>query len=239
VYLFAHRVLSTSGRGGINGGLYVHDGSAFPADLWLRDPATTVKLVTARYPGCRVRDRVDVAPGGNSVESWLDVVGPDETTRQEVSESLGGLSGLVARDGAGPHVHRRGRVTVAFGCNLGIEQPSQALAELTEAALQLREAPPAPWTEVPPLRVVLEHDGEGTRFVLDPPSAARVIHAGGSPTPIRIGHDVAADFRALHGPLYPHLPQLLTALPSEQVLELGGVSIEDAGQTVFEWPARP
>lgn len=135
-------------------------------------------------------------------------------------------------------VERYNKTTLAFGCNLGLAEPRQELDALAAVAIRLYRGPQAPWTQEQPLRVLIEREGEELRFRLDEESAARVRAAKGVPVVVSLHRDVAASFRAEHGRLYPHLPEVLTRLSRERVLELGGVRFYEGETKVFEWPAR-
>lgn len=239
MYLFAQKVRSASANRGINAGLYRHEGTVFPEGVWTRPEREALALVTTQHPGHRVREHVSIAPGGNAVECFLDVIGPDAASAADVAAALEALRASVEAGTPPPVVVRRGTLTVAFGCNLGVAEPAAELDELAMLAIHVYEdTQPSAWRQQEPLRVLVEHDEEGFRFRLDDASAARVVAAGGTPTTVSIRHDVAADFRRTHGRLYPHVPEWLTALSREGVLELGGVRFADGDQVVGEWPDR-
>jgi hypothetical protein len=82
------------------------------------------------------------------------------------------------------------------------------------------------------------HDVEAWSFTLAPESAERVRSAGGTPARVSVRHDVASEFRRLHGPLYPHVAEWVTNLTAEQLLELGGARFVHEGRVVGEWPKR-
>lgn len=84
IYLATHRVTSSKGRSGIN--CFLHES---PGDL-PRTGAGVVDLQTALaiQPGELLADKVEVAPGGNSVQSYLDIVALDRREVAEIEDAL-------------------------------------------------------------------------------------------------------------------------------------------------------
>lgn len=241
MYLTAHRVRARDGRRGVNVALYLHEGTGIPADIWSRPPREVLTLVTTLQPGRRTSDRVTVAPGGNSVESYLDVVGPDGTPLATIERVLTALRAEV------PLTSRAfaqvGDVLAEFGVNLGEADRLAHFDELQGRACDLYADPsPPPWMGREPLTVNVATDEDGWRFQLDEPSAARIARHSGSEierTTLGIRFDVADDFRSLYGSLYPHVGEWVTGLSRDALLALGGVRFLQNGQVLALWPARP
>jgi hypothetical protein len=109
----AHRVVSPMEDEGVNSFLHLH-GSGF---AWPDNPAP----LPENNPGNLEERSTEVAPGGNRVKSYLDVLAPDGTGRGEVQEAIAGLSAEL--DGkANPTWFEHGRVTVRFGVEPAIEK---------------------------------------------------------------------------------------------------------------------
>jgi len=237
MYLFAQKVRSPKGRFGINAGLYVH---ARRSDdpVWREDERELVALVTSKDPGRRKWSRIEVAQGGNAVESYVDVIGPNDLGPEEIECALGVLGDRL-RSAPPPVVARDGRVTAAFGCNLGAPDPREALQELAGALLPLfRHPPEAPWSTSEPLQVFVTHSQGEWHFQLRDADAQRVAAVGGSPVGVSIRDDVARDFRRQHGRMYPFVAEWVTGLDRDGLLALGGARFVDGQTLLYEWPDR-
>jgi hypothetical protein len=128
--LTAQRVRSLAGREGINAFCNLHG----PYD-WVGEPPAGIPDTN---PGERVHEIASIAPGGNHVQSYLDIVAPDETPTAEI---LAGVRRFVVavRNQALPWSATVGRCTFRFGLDLRLEQQWAAeFQELLEAALRVR-----------------------------------------------------------------------------------------------------
>lgn len=73
--LVAQRVISTRGLQGVNAFCFLHGGY-----VWLdRPPAQILEA-----PGELVNSNIIVTPPGNRVQSYLDIVTPDQTPNQKI-----------------------------------------------------------------------------------------------------------------------------------------------------------
>lgn len=133
MYLTSHRVVSPSGVEGLNAFRHEH-GVGY---VWKVEP----RRVPAEDPGATVVQQIELQPGGNRVRSYLDVVFPDDTPRDDVELALNSLwLELVAAGVPGeipnPVVYSRGEVTVRFGVDLALEQERpREFQELRNAAI--------------------------------------------------------------------------------------------------------
>jgi hypothetical protein len=92
VYLTAQHVLSpVTQREGVNAFLYLHEGQAWE-QLALAD-------VPDQNPGTLLAQSISVAPPGNRVRSYLDIVAPDGVRWEDVHV---GLMEVVGRCQSGP-----------------------------------------------------------------------------------------------------------------------------------------
>jgi hypothetical protein len=82
MYLVAQHVLSPAGRGeGVNAFCYLHG----PDLAWLGVPP---EGIPGQNPGVLTAQLISVAPPGNRVRSYLDVIAPDETPQAEIRQSF-------------------------------------------------------------------------------------------------------------------------------------------------------
>lgn len=238
MYLSAQRVRAPRGATGVNVALYLHSGTEINPAVWGLPAHTTLATITSGNPGKLATSRVQIKPGGNSVESFVDVVAPDGTSATEIGNALEELrqQATAARN---PAVVRVGHVTAEFSMSLGEVRVANVFDELAGPALMLYSHPEPPtWVAAQPLTIDVQNDDEGWVFGLDLASAGRVTRAGGRPARVRVRYDVADDFRRVYGHLYPHAAQWVTNLSGEALLELGGAKFVHDGTVVGEWPAR-
>jgi len=132
VYVTAHRVVRPeTGEEGINAFLHIHGPDfSWPTEPW---------LLPENNPGRTTGRQVGLAPGGNRVRSYLDLLAPDETPAAEISAALTGLWLELVADEALPEIERtlpnpvvyeRGPVVIRFGVEGGL-RPGRLL-ELNE-----------------------------------------------------------------------------------------------------------
>lgn len=237
MYLFAQKVRSPKGVEGINAGLYRHDRDD-DDPFWDVEQRELVALVTSEEPGRLEWSSLAVVQGGNSVECFLDVIGPNGVDVSEIERAVAALEDRL-RDAPPPAIAREGRITAAFGCNIGRSDP---LAELQALATRLvdlfRQPPEVKWRAAAPIDVLVAYDDSSCYFRLRDSDAARVVEAGGNPVRVTIRHDVASDFERQHGRMYPFVAEWVTGLERDKLLELGGARFVDGERVLFEWPDR-
>lgn len=234
MYLTVQRVFAPHRGTGINGALYRH-GSTRAQHAW--NPPDLRDVVT-RNLGDQVASRVDVTPGGNAVQSFLDIVCPDDVEGQEIREALKHfereMTGTRALETYGP-------IAIEFCISSGDADLVGEFAQLSSAAMALfdqQTLSPAPLGE--PLSIVVEQRDEGFVFSLEPQSKVRLQDAFGD---IGVGRvvvplNVANDFRGMYGSLYPHAVEWVTSKPRRELLRLGGVRFVRDGRPIWEWPHR-
>lgn len=240
MFLTAHRVVkpSENGRAGINTFYYRH-GNEAPIDWTNPDPT----LVAETYPGVLVSDDVEVAPGGNLVRSYLDVVVHDSAPLATVVEALerfratalGELPALL-----------RGEVGIRFNAETGLppEARPAEFDDLCARVVRLLQAPPATtWRVHEPLTIEMRRSREGTSFHLAPSAVDRLREVAGPgwiPPTIRVRDEVREDLAFFKGDILRELVRtLLPNVREEELLRLGGVRvIAPTGLLVAEWPVR-
>jgi hypothetical protein len=239
MFLTAHRVYSPrSGRAGINTFSYRHGED--PSIDWTNpDPVA----VSEGAPGVLVSDAIEVAPGGNLVRSYVDVVAHDDTSFSAIEDALKSARARV--HGALPIV-TRGRVGVRFGAELGLAEDAwgSEFDELGARALSLLRAPPvSSWRGLDPVVIAMSVEGDQTAFHLAAGTTDRLKAVAGEhwvPSGIVVRREVRDDLAFYRGDILREIARaLLPNVSDEELLRLGGVRVVDAsGALVVEWPAR-
>lgn len=130
--LTAHHVDSPEKGNGINAFRHLH-GREF---LWPDDAASLPETC----PGVLDEARTRIAPGGNPVCAYLDIIAPDGTASNEILEALDHMTFNLAQL-PNPTVVKYRTVTVRFGTDIG--KQNQRLQELSELSRVLRELLPS------------------------------------------------------------------------------------------------
>jgi hypothetical protein len=240
MYATAHRVWSRrSDRGGINAFLHRHDR---PDDAVDWNAPDLLAVVTESSPGRLVSEVIEVVPGGNEVQSHLDVVAPDDTPPDAIRGALLKAAQELP-EGSQRHV-KHGDVIVAFDCQIGLRGAERLEFDVLVAALErVVEEGPKPRAVGAPIliRVLVENDALVCR--LDEAETARVEALLGHPherLSVSAAHDVMQDFERLYGDIGPELAHVVTGLTLEQLFAAGGVRFVDAltSRVLRQWP-RP
>jgi hypothetical protein len=235
MYLTVQQVRSHRGESGINGAAYVHHANHGHA-LW--NPPVLPNIVNSNL-GKQIIARVDVAPGGNTVEAFLDVVGPDDLEDDDLREVLANMGARLTS----PRVlYQSGEVAVEFFYDLGLASSADALFQrLCDAALELRARPAGDWMLHEPLVIFVSHEGDAWLFRMEDESRRRLREYFGEQTTVgnvRVPFDVADHFRFAYGELYPFAVEWVTSKPRHKLLPLGGVRFLEKKTIVWEWPQR-
>lgn len=135
MYLTSHHVVSrTTGEDGINSFLYSHG-----ASTWRAPPPD----IPDENPGILLAKSISVAPPGNDVRSYLDIVAPDEAPWNEVRIGFMAFVGSAQR-GPLPWAGVSGRCYFRLGMVFALAREWQKeLAVLYRASQALRLANPA------------------------------------------------------------------------------------------------
>lgn len=239
MYLTAHRVVSpTAGRAGINAFYYRH-GDASAVDWGDPDPG----FVAESEPGELVSDDIDVAPGGNLVRSYLDVVAHDSTPLEAVTQALDRFRESAL--GSLPAV-LRGKVSIRFNAEAGLD-PEARPAEFDDLRARvdrlLRLPPESTWRALEPLTIEMKVSRDETSFQLAH-SAVEKLRAVANPhwvpVPLRVRDEVRGDLAFFQGDILRELVRALVPnVGEEALLRLGGVRVVDSeGGLITEWPSR-
>ena len=129
MYVTAHLVRSRNDEEGINGFLH-HHGADFP---WPSDAAALADTT----PGRIVRQRIDLPPGSNQVQAYLDVLAPDGTSRAQIDQAMAAFTRDLG-ERRNPTVFVLDTVTIRFGVELRRERlREQDLETLASVARSL------------------------------------------------------------------------------------------------------
>lgn len=234
MYLTVHRVASPRAERGINGALYRHDSDRHDPMWSSLDIARTAQ----KNLGTQVARRADVRPGGNAVETFLDVAFPDDFSEVELRTALSKFRVHVSSSRVDK---ASGLAFISFSQNLG--EDSRALDnydELQRAAIQLFRSysHPEPNKRKEPIDLVLTRNDQGWRFELSEPSKSRLSETLGEKgiVSVSVPFTVADDFRRLYGELYPFVIEWVTHTSKDELAAMGGVRIFDGDKCVWKWP---
>ena len=230
-YLTAQLVHSTRYRGeGINA--YAHHR---PGRLQELGDASAALTQLEQDPGTLLGCAVQIPPGNNSVRAFLDLVADDDADLPSCLRELQARATPVDQDtilelSGGALARHYGLATAATSA------PEPLVAALVASAQLASQRPP-----VVPLRIVVDRSEDICLFRLDPQTQARVqqVHdKSWSYRPLRAEDAGAEDFARFHGPVLPHVVQVVTGLTPRDVEGLGGMvmTLQD-GREVARWPA--
>jgi hypothetical protein len=232
MYIVAQRVRGRNDAVGVNATRYEH----VPGEVdWTRPDV--LDFVTTQAPGRRVAQEFALTPGGNAVLSYADVVAAEPVSAEHMNDIVEMLVLDAARNEHG-RLHGKGWWAAYFATGTPAVR-QQELGALRDALVRMA----ARHEQVKePLRIMVTRDDERWIFELAPESQGRVPpEINGQPRPgrVTIPFDVARDFRAIHGELYPHVIQWLTNMSRDEIADGGGVEFVHNGQRVWNLPSSP
>ena len=240
MYATAQRV-RCEGREGINAFVFSHASENFSQIEWEHPD---LPLIARELPGDRRAERVDIAPGGNQVLSFLDVAARDGTHIDEVRSALSAVGARVA-DAEQPE-RTEGTIPVWFNF-APTERPRlrEVFEALSASLLEVLARSESDQEARTPIRVLktTHEDGLSEYRVADQdlPRVQAALNPTIDITPARIqvSQNVASDFAATHGPILSHIVLAVTALEMDALLCLGGYEIVDArtGAVLRRWPS--
>lgn len=236
--LTAQRVHSSSSRKtGINAFMFHHGAEeSRRIDLSRAD----LDPVVSEHPGELVQQRIEVAPGGNSVLTFVDVLGPDGASHEEVLSALAMASRVLPANG---EWFRKRGIAIRFHAREATSPDRHEEFELLRIALArlLHDPQPLPSQDANPLVVIATESEDLWTFRLDQPSLERVRDLMGrewAPVSITASPQVLADLTSmLEGDLLPQFLSSLTQLPAEDLLRFGGAALQRPnGELLAQWP---
>jgi hypothetical protein len=243
MYLTAQRVYSLAKKKtGINAFLYRHGAEVVPGMSWERP---IVELVADEHIGTRGPEHVEIAPGGNRVVSFVDIVAADDTPIEQVEDAVRTFGANFSPERL-PTSSTHGPVAIRFGAQFGLAEDKvrDEFAQIARQALDLLRNPREPaWRTHEPLGVDVETTEEGLRFTLRLESKRRLaaIHGPEWRAPrVSISHDTREAFELADGDVFKNFVPILADLDVERVADLGGMRFYRAqtDHVLAEWPKR-
>lgn len=229
IYVASHTVRSRqlSMREGVNAFIYQPD--AVPNDMAVSVAMEKLSDAPGRMTGCSI----ELPPGGNEIDAYLDLVVADDDALTGAFEEA---RQKIVSDPASHVADRLGQGGMfRFYASIRVEK-APAFDRLHLAALAAMRSPPPT-----PLRIVVEHDDGISLFQLEKTSAERLRRIHGdewNALPLRVHADVVHDFEAALGPLVTHVIEVITGLGLRHVEGLGGVVIGTRDGVILKrWPA--
>lgn len=238
MYVTSQRVLREhTGQTGINTFVFKHGPEPIDHLDWAQPDAGRI---ADQVPGLLAGQEVDVPVGGNLIRSWLDVACRDETSDEAISQALQRFRSQWRDDLLSKSVPI-GPIAIRFGVQLS-ERDLPAELELLSARIMTVLARPG-MGALPsePLQIAVNRSGGTLSFALSDTSVERLkaIHRHSwSPHPVSVGIDAAADLQSQYGLEEPLVP-ILTGLPLERVVQLGGVQFIEEGSGRVRWETLP
>jgi hypothetical protein len=243
MYLTAQRVYSLARKKtGINAFLYRHGAEVVPGMSW---DQPVVERIADEHIGTRGPEHVEIAPGGNRVVSFIDIVAGDGTPIEQVENAIQTFGATFSPKRL-PVSITIGTVAIRFGAQSGLaeDQARKEFEQIAGQALDLLRNPREPaWRTQEPLEVDVEQTEDGLRFTLRPEAKRRLaaIHGAewGAPR-VSISHDTREAFELAHGDVFKNFVPILANLDMERVADLGGVRFYKAhtNDVLAEWPQR-
>lgn len=233
IYLTAQRVRSRRApASAINCYLHRRPGEPIPAG----SDSLAVADAVARDPGALAATDVRLRPGGNRVEAFLDVVGPDDLDAVALRPVL---ADFEARVGAAATNELGARSAIGV-LRLYVGPTLELLPVYRELRAAAEELLSSARPASAPLVVRVDHRDDASVFELEKDSVERVrtmLGPSWTAPRVRVAGDVAADFAAYHGSILPHLVVVLTGMDGQRVREMGGIRFENSqGNVIGRWP---
>ena len=244
MYLTAHRVRRIKGKNvevGIDAFLHSHEAQDFP-NTPLDDQV--IDWITNKKPGKLIAESVDLVPGGNSVLSFIDIVGKGNIDSTRIQDLLDQTEPKIR----GMHTPitefaSTRDLAVRFGITLGLKGYEVIeYKALTERAMRLFEKPEPPkWRSENPWIVIDRNitDIQET-FSLSSETAKNLRQMHNEPwVPKRISveHGTKIVAESMYGDLIQHIAPVITGLTLEQIAAQGGLILHDSSsQKKIKWP---
>lgn len=247
MYLTTHRVRRIRGEKvevGINAFLHQHKAHELPEDM--QDNKNIIDQITYENPGKLIAESVDLVPGGNSVLSFVDIVGKEGLDQEYIQDFLDQMESDIEdhfQDSYVPITKSVRDIAVRFRITYGLNgnevREYKALKERAILLFESRE--PLRWRSENPWIVIhrnISHNQE--TFSLSPETAQKLkqMHDElGVLKRVSIDHRTKGDFESMNGDLIQHIAPILTDLTLEQIAVQGGLILCDSlTQKKIKWP---
>lgn len=229
MYLTAHRVRHESGATGYNGFLYLHGDEPIVTDLESEEVGETP-------PGDCVAKTISVPPGGNSVDSYIDVVVPDQFSEERLADELGRIGAQLESDLVEEAiVFDEGDVGVRFVStdrvpgstrdefdrlsNVVVALHRQLAEGKTDSALVIEESRTA----------------DGRRYTLAAETESEFGAEHDRLFPVEVDRNTLDALQSKHGPIYPLLVDLIVPPDVEVPDRFSHVVVADSESGEVRW----
>ena len=244
MYLTAHRVRRIKGdkaEVGIDAFLHSHEAQDFP-NTPLDDQV--IDWITNKKPGKLIAESVDLVPGGNSVLSFIDIVGKGNVDITRIQDLLAQMEPKIR----GMHTPitefaSTRDLAVRFGITLGLKgYEVMEYKALTERAMSLFESPEPPkWRSETPW-IVIHYDISDPQetFRLSSETAKNLKQMHNElwvPKRISVEYGTKMVAESMYGDLIQYIAPVLTGLTLEQIAAEGGLILYDSSShKKIKWP---
>lgn len=249
MYLIAHRVRRMKDEGvevGINAFLHRHEEPELPDDM--QDNKNIVDQIAYENPGKRIAESVDLVPVGNSVLSFVDIVGKEGLDTECIQSFLDQMESDIKdhfQDNDVPITKSVRDIAVRFGITYGLKgQETREYKALKERAMRLLESPEPPrWRSEDPWIVIhCSISDKQETFKLSPETVEKLKQMYDeswipAKISVNLNYGTKRAFESMHGDLIQHIAPVLTDLTLEQIAAQGGLILYNpANKKRIKWP---
>ena len=247
MYLIAHRVRRIKGKKvevGINAFLHQHEERELPEDM--QDNKNIIDQITYENPGKLISESVDLIPGGNSVLSFVDIVGKEGLDKERIENFLDQMESDIEdhfQEKNIPFTDSDRDIVVRFGITYGLNgNEVREYKALKERAMHLFESrePPIWRTDDPWIVIHCSISDNQETFRLSAETAEKLkqmYDKSWIPARISVDRHTKHNVELIHGDLIQHIAPVLTDLTLEQIAAQGGLILHDPStQKKIKWP---
>ena len=247
MYLTTQRVRRIRGEKaevGINAFLYRHEEPELPEDM--QENKNIIDQIAYENRGKLIAESVDLVPGGNSVPSFVDIVGREGLNTECIQDFLDQMESDIEdhfQDSYIPITKSIRDIAVKFGITYGLQgQEIREYKALKDRAMHLFQSQEPPrWRTGNPWIVIhrnISHNQETFSLSPDTVEKLRQMHDElGVPKRVSIDHRTQGEFEFMHGDLISNIAPILTDLTLEQIAIQGGLILHDQStQRKIKWP---
>ena len=244
MYLTAHRVRRIKGEQdevGIDAFLHRHEADDFPNTAF---DDQVIDWITNKNPGKLIAESVDLVPGGNTVLSFIDIVGKEDIDSTRIQHLLDQTEPEIEGMHAPITKYAPARdLAVRFGITMGLKGGEvKEYKALTERAMRLFESPEPPkWrSEVPWIEIHYDISDCQEIFSLSPETANKLKKMHDKlwlSKRVLVDRETKTVAESLYGDLVQYIAPVLTGLTLEQIAAEGGLILHDSSsQKKIKWP---
>lgn len=243
MYLTAQRVRRIRGNNtevGIDAFLHQHEDHELPNDM--QEDKHIIDRVVNQNQGKLIAESVDLVPGGNSVLSFVDIVGREGLDKERIQEFLD----RVERDVNDTHttVTKSAKdIAVRFEITYGLQgQELREYHALKERAIRLFESPEPPkWhTQNPWIVIHCDSSDDQSKFSVSAATTEKLKQIHGltwTSARVSVDRQTKDNVESIHGDLVQHIAPILTGLTLEQIAAQGGLILHDPSiEKKIKWP---